>query len=441
MGFNSIRKQYIFAGVLFLCFCCFFRMMTVGAAAAGRIQDTGDELIVVIDPGHGGENQGTTENGFLEKSMTMSTALAMYDELSKFEGIRVYLTHTDDVDMSLKERAQFAAKKDADLLISIHYNASETHLLYGSEVWISLQPVHHAIGYQFATVAMREFRDMGMNLRGIKTKPSSKGDDYYGIIRESASLGLTAVILEHCHVDHPRDVPNCDTEEKQKAYGISDAHAVAKYYGLKSAALGVDYSDYEETLPEVSLNGFIERTVYDAAAPDQCEITAGTADYMGGQAEILVTAKDSETNLIYYSYSLDGGKNYSEILPWPVGDILTGNFPDTVSISLSIPEKCIPNVCIRVYNPYDLYTESNVVSFEREFGVPDQEETEASEEISEFEDATALLVPDKDNEKKGLDAGTMLRIVKIVLPIVLVVFLVLLGLYFLSIRKKGTESN
>ena len=81
--------------------------------------------------------------------MTMVTALAMYEELTKYDNVDVYLTHTDDVTMSLADRAQFVADRNADFLFSIHYNASMDHDLFGSEVWISSVQPYNAYGYQF----------------------------------------------------------------------------------------------------------------------------------------------------------------------------------------------------------------------------------------------------------------------------------------------------
>ena len=80
------------------------------AHAAGRLQDVapGKKTVIVIDPGHGGENRGTIEGWEDEKQMTMTTAMAMYEELLLYDDVEVYLTHTEDVDMSLKERAEFA---------------------------------------------------------------------------------------------------------------------------------------------------------------------------------------------------------------------------------------------------------------------------------------------------------------------------------------------
>ena len=109
-------------------------------SAAERLQQSKtDTTVIVIDPGHGGENEGTIAGAEKEKYMTMTTARAMYEELSLYDNVEVYLTHTEDVDMTLEERAEFAKNVNADFLFSIHYNASEYHELFGSE-----QPLRHA---------------------------------------------------------------------------------------------------------------------------------------------------------------------------------------------------------------------------------------------------------------------------------------------------------
>ena len=108
---------------------CFYGN-SLPAQAAPRAQETGERVVIVIDPGHGGDNEGTLEGPAQEKKMTMVTALAMYEELTKYDNVDVYLTHTDDVTMSLADRAQFAADRNADFLFSIHYNASMNNMIY-----------------------------------------------------------------------------------------------------------------------------------------------------------------------------------------------------------------------------------------------------------------------------------------------------------------------
>ena len=88
---------YGFVKVLTLVFvlvgCFFVSYIPVQAEGFRYSLDTDGELVIVIDPGHGGSNLGADYNGFLEKEMNMTVANAMYEELSKYEDITVYMTH------------------------------------------------------------------------------------------------------------------------------------------------------------------------------------------------------------------------------------------------------------------------------------------------------------------------------------------------------------
>lgn len=324
--------------------------------AAARLQDTGEKLVIVIDPGHGGDNLGTTERNHEEKHMTMVTAQAMYDELALYENVEVYLTRTGDKKLSLKERAEFAASVDADFLFSIHYNASETHENFGAEAWVSLSAPYNAYGYQFGCEFLKNMREMGLLVRGVKTRIGDKGD-YYGIIRESAALGVPAMILEHCHVDEDRDEGYCSDDEKLAAFGRADATAAARYFGLKSSALNVDYSGYE--LADADEDAIAPLTRQDQTAPDVCQIEFVRADYETGVLTLSVSAVDNDSTLLYYSYSLDGGNTFSSREPWPESDTLTGSYQDNFVLDIDIPAGTTPQVIVRAYNMYDFYSDSN----------------------------------------------------------------------------------
>lgn len=338
------------------------------AEAADRLQDTGDKLVIVIDPGHGGNNRGTLENNHEEKFMTMTTALAMYNELLKYDDVEVYLTRTEDVKLSLADRAEFAASVDADFMFSIHYNASENHELFGSEVWVSSVSPYNGYGLQFGYEFLTEAREMGLLVRGVKTRLGDDGD-YYGIIRESVQRGIPALIIEHCHVDNVRDTDYCDSDADLKNFGIADATAVAKYFGLSSRELGVDYSGH--SLIDASATSLNSLTKNDDTKPDVCEIVLaagndGNREITDGKASIDVTAADYDSPLMYYSYSLDGGATFSEREIWPGCDTLTGAYTDTFRLELEIPDHIIvPEIILRAYNPYDLYTESNTLAVPR----------------------------------------------------------------------------
>ena len=112
-----VRTMICTVSLVTACFFC----SSLEAAAAPRAQETGERVTIVIDPGHGGENEGTLEGIVQEKKMTMVTAMAMYEELLKYDNVDVYLTHTEDVNLSLADRAQFAEERNADFLfITMH---------------------------------------------------------------------------------------------------------------------------------------------------------------------------------------------------------------------------------------------------------------------------------------------------------------------------------
>ncbi|MCM1384666.1 MAG: N-acetylmuramoyl-L-alanine amidase [Lachnoclostridium sp.] len=391
---NAIYIKYA------LCFLLFWgTLFTFGLTvrADARVQETEDPIVIVIDPGHGGKNLGTTQNGFEEKSITLVTAKAMYEELKKYDNVEVYLTRTEDVGMDLDKRAQFAKSVNADFLFSIHYNASETHESFGSEVWVSCKQPYHSYGYQFGYVQMLAMQEKGLFLRGIKTRVGEKNLDYYGIIRESVALDIPAVIIEHCHVDESRDTPFCDTKEKQEEFGRADALSVAKYFGLKSTLLGVDYSDYSnKELPTVPSKGRIEQTIMDSSPPDVCEITLISADPEAGEAVFEVSAADYGGMLLYYDYSIDGGKSYCPREPWPGSNIFDDTYTDTFSLTLQFPSGTKPKVIFRAYNKTDMLKQSNAVTVS-ETVIPPKTLEEPPEATSEEPSETSQPITSEES--------------------------------------------
>jgi N-acetylmuramoyl-L-alanine amidase len=80
--------------------------------------------LVVIDPGHGGIDNGTrAASGELEKTIVLEFSLMLKDKIEKTGKYRVAMTRTDDTFVPLIERVQFARSRQASLFISIHADA------------------------------------------------------------------------------------------------------------------------------------------------------------------------------------------------------------------------------------------------------------------------------------------------------------------------------
>ena len=81
--------------------------------------------VVVIDPGHGGVDNGTQAGGgdIMEKNLVLGFGLALRDRLEKSGKYRVVMTRTDDTFIPLGDRVKIARNESAALFVSIHADA------------------------------------------------------------------------------------------------------------------------------------------------------------------------------------------------------------------------------------------------------------------------------------------------------------------------------
>jgi N-acetylmuramoyl-L-alanine amidase len=98
------------------------------AAAAPKPAAPADlRPVVVIDPGHGGIDNGTQASGESEKNLVLGFGLALRDRIEKSGKYRVVMTRTDDTFIPLADRVQIARNQAAALFVSIHADALPHH--------------------------------------------------------------------------------------------------------------------------------------------------------------------------------------------------------------------------------------------------------------------------------------------------------------------------
>ena len=94
------------------------------------------DLVVVIDPGHGGKDPGATgKKGTKEKHITLKIGQYLKDLIQTRLGSTVFLTRNKDTFLDLEKRVEFANKKKADIFISIHVNSHPQKTIKGLEVY------------------------------------------------------------------------------------------------------------------------------------------------------------------------------------------------------------------------------------------------------------------------------------------------------------------
>ncbi|MEO6035516.1 MAG: N-acetylmuramoyl-L-alanine amidase [Verrucomicrobiota bacterium] len=89
---------------------------------------------ICLDPGHGGEDPGKLDGRMEEKKFTLLLSEEV-ERLLKKAGFNVVRTRTRDQTLRLQERPTIANRNEADLFISLHYNAAPKRAVEGVEVY------------------------------------------------------------------------------------------------------------------------------------------------------------------------------------------------------------------------------------------------------------------------------------------------------------------
>jgi len=91
---------------------------------------------VVLDPGHGGHDHGTTgPDGYTEKELVLDVAQRLGALIEQRLGAEVFYTRKEDVFVPLEERTALANTNRADLFLSIHANSTTASGISGAEVY------------------------------------------------------------------------------------------------------------------------------------------------------------------------------------------------------------------------------------------------------------------------------------------------------------------
>lgn len=282
--------------------------------ATNSVDATGaGNLVIVLDPGHGGSDGGNPGSGLSEDELTLAIAAACKVELDTYSGVTVYMTRATDASVEIEERAEIAKKYGADVLISFHTNAA-VETAHGAEVYYpnaNYNATAGATGKELAAKVLEKLVALGLYDRGIKIRNSENNTtyadgslaDYYGIIRESKERGFPAIIIEHAFQTNSGDVAGyLNSSEKLKKLGVADATAIAQYYGLTKKGTKVSMN-YVKSKSSTAMTLSWDK-IQDA---DGYQIYQSTSK--SGSYSRIATVK-GETTTSYYSTGLKQNKTY-----------------------------------------------------------------------------------------------------------------------------------
>jgi N-acetylmuramoyl-L-alanine amidase len=158
------------------------------------------DIIVVVDPGHGGKDPGAVgAKGEREKDVVLSIAQLLAKRLKREKGFDVKLVRNDDFFVPLRKRVEIARKHNADMFISVHADAAPRLTASGASVYCLSEG-----GATSATARFMAQRENGADLLGASSLLNLKDKDLMlaGVILDmsmnatiAASLQLGSTVL------------------------------------------------------------------------------------------------------------------------------------------------------------------------------------------------------------------------------------------------------
>lgn len=186
--------------------------------------------LIVIDPGHGGDDYGTHSHGkptYHEKYLNLTTAEMLKTFLKKY-GYKVVMTRNDDTFISLENRAIFANEKNAKLFVSVHYNSAPSRDAEGVEVFYYRSDKDKSRSAQSKILAQCVLEKILKN-----TKAKSRGIKHgnYSVIRETK---MPAILIEGGFLTNSNELEKLKNNAYLKSMAFGIAQGIKDYLAKES---------------------------------------------------------------------------------------------------------------------------------------------------------------------------------------------------------------
>lgn len=154
--------------------------------------------VIILDPGHGGHDEGAKVGQFIEKKITLKLAQITKQAL-EFRGYKVHMTRSKDEYVSLADRVDMASIVKGKLFLSLHCNSSPINKeVHGVEIFYheGKDASRQKSSKRLASQVLHCFlQQTGAHSRGVK-----KGNFY--VIRE---VSIPSILIEIGFLTHPEE--------------------------------------------------------------------------------------------------------------------------------------------------------------------------------------------------------------------------------------------
>jgi N-acetylmuramoyl-L-alanine amidase len=215
-----------------------------------RIQRAEKVETVVLDPGHGGADQGASSTWGTEKGFTLDVALATRTLLIR-AGYKVEMTRVNDVAVSLQDRVNFANRFPHAVFVSIHFNSSsggagvESYTLAPEGVPSNASSEHHISAIDLGRYAGNAFDTQNIALTAsIHASVLSKLSVFDRGVRHARfhvlrDVKIPAVLLEGGFISDPAEGQRISTAQYRQQLGAAIAQGIQNYNAAVNYRAGV----------------------------------------------------------------------------------------------------------------------------------------------------------------------------------------------------------
>ena len=186
----------------------------------GSWQPSFRDVVVALDPGHGGSATGAQYGGVRESDLNLAIAREAAAALEAY-GIQAVLTRTGDEDVSLYDRTDLASEAGADLFISIHCNSSNTHPA-AAGIYTAYHPDRSGGQSLADTLQAAMGTAAGAASAGVWPRPD------LAVLR---TAGMPAALVECGYMSTPAELERLLQPDYQRRLAQGIAQGVLQYLG------------------------------------------------------------------------------------------------------------------------------------------------------------------------------------------------------------------